>query len=81
MDYVGGRPATPDTTLEDKQTPFQYMERMPSKAGESLRFKHDIPNSVTDMDYQIRFQNGVDILGGDKAHINGGIAADAGSSR
>lgn len=80
MDYIGGRPGNPDTTLENNKAPFQYIERILAQSGQTLRFKHDLPNSVTDMDYKISFPNGVNTQGGDIVFVNGSQSTDVNTS-
>jgi glucan-binding YG repeat protein len=80
MDYVGGRPPNPDTTFDDNKTPFQYTERIAAQSGKSLRFEHDLPNSVTDMDYKINFPNKVNTQNGDIVYVNGSQATDVSTS-
>lgn len=55
--YAGGR-VDSDPTSNSK--PFKYTSRLYSEKGKALKFEYEVPNSVTDLDYNIYFPNGVD---------------------
>lgn len=75
-DYDNGRLPDPDPKPESNITPFLYNQRMESKDTKSLRFTHDLPNSITDMDYKISFPSGLQIANSDSSkndlvYVNG----------
>jgi glucan-binding YG repeat protein len=74
VDYDDGRLTSTDNP-ESNKTPFVYKQTVYSQDSKSLRFIHDLPNSITDADYNISFPNGLvvdkTVANRDLIYVNG----------